>query len=147
MLNLDRVGLSVLFFTPALWQVQSLGPTLFFVSLWDGCVFVSSICSFSCRADLEKPSLSTGLNFGVHYNSRFLYGKFSIHIFLMRFVPSHHWPFVLLKGHVLSAAGKCHLRGSQGLCVQAPTAKQGRPGGERSPSDLGVAPSGWLCRW
>jgi len=30
MLNLDRVGLFVFFFIPALWQGQNINPTLFF---------------------------------------------------------------------------------------------------------------------
>ncbi|MHB8524185.1 MAG: hypothetical protein ACYDH9_25980, partial [Limisphaerales bacterium] len=36
-LNPDRVGLMLLFFIPAVWQVQIVKPTLFFDFLWDGC--------------------------------------------------------------------------------------------------------------
>jgi hypothetical protein len=36
MLNLERVGLIVFFFIPALWQVQSARPTLFMPKLRDG---------------------------------------------------------------------------------------------------------------
>jgi hypothetical protein len=38
-LNRKRVGLSFLFFIPAVWQVQIVKPTLFFDFLWDGCDF------------------------------------------------------------------------------------------------------------
>ena len=37
MLNLDRVGLIVFFFIPALWQGQNIEPTLFLSKLRDGC--------------------------------------------------------------------------------------------------------------
>ena len=41
MLNWDRVGLIVFIFIPALWQGQSVNPTLLSQNLWDVCGFIS----------------------------------------------------------------------------------------------------------
>ncbi|MHB8519819.1 MAG: hypothetical protein ACYDH9_03580, partial [Limisphaerales bacterium] len=63
--NPDRVGLMLLFFIPAVWQVQIVKPTLFFDFLWDGCEDDTTLRQYRYKVGLDTGK-AYHLTFGSH---------------------------------------------------------------------------------